>query len=250
MEHLVDQFTSLGLSEKEARAYLALLALGQATAYAVAKKAGIKRPTTYLALDELRKKGLALKVPKAKNQLFIAKSPVEFFAAEEERVQRAKRMLPELMTIARAKPGTSQILYFEGTEGITEALQYRMKDMQGKEALCFYGGTTKPMSGQTLKLYQDYYASLAAQRTRTRAFAPVDPNIKQFRKSDSAEYRQVITLPANVYTGPVSLVEIDEYWTKIILHRDRQALIIENQKFTAFLRQLFEMLWAVKAKRG
>jgi len=248
MEHLVDQFASLGLSEKEARAYIALLELGQATAYAVAKKAGIKRPTTYLALDELRKRGLALKVPKAKNQLFIAKSPMEFFAAEEERVARAKRMLPELMAIARMKPGTSQILYFEGMDGITEALRYRLKDMQGKEVLCFYGGTTKPLHGQTLKLYQEYYASLAAQRTRTRAFAPKDPNIEPFREWDEAEYRQVITLPASAYTGPVSLVEIDEYWTKIILHRDRQALIIENQKFTALLRQLFEMLWAAKTR--
>ncbi|MDP3770928.1 MAG: hypothetical protein Q8R16_01355, partial [bacterium] len=158
-----------------------------------------------------------------------------------------KRMLPELMAIARMKPGTSQILYFEGTDGITEALRYRMKDMQGKEVLCFYGGTTKPLQGQTLKLYQEYYASLAAQRTRTRAFAPKDPNIEPFREWDEAEYRQVITLPANAYTGPVSLVEIDEYWTKIILHRDRQALIIENQKFTALLRQLFEMLWRAKA---
>lgn len=248
MDHLIDQFTALGLTEKEARAYLALLELGQATAYAVAKKAGIKRPTTYLALDELRKRGLALKVPKAKNQLFIAKSPMEFFAVEEEKVQAAKRMLPALMAIARATPASSQILYFEGIAGITEALHYRMKDMRGKEVLCFYGGTSKPLQGQTLKLYQEYYASLAQQRTRTRAFAPKDPNVEPFREWDAAEYRQVITLPISAYTGPVSLVEIDEYWTKIILHRDRQALIIENQKFTAFLRQLFEMLWTVNAR--
>ena len=59
----------LGLSDKEARVYLALLELGTASAQTVSTKSYIKKPTTYLALEELRKKGLLTKLPKAKRVL-------------------------------------------------------------------------------------------------------------------------------------------------------------------------------------
>ena len=48
---------NLGLSEKEAEIYLALLELGTGTVVEVAKKSGVKRPTAYLVLDELKKMG-------------------------------------------------------------------------------------------------------------------------------------------------------------------------------------------------
>jgi sugar-specific transcriptional regulator TrmB len=248
MDHLLKHLETFGLNVKEGRAYLALLELGKGTAYAIAKKAGLKRPTAYLVLDELRKKGLALKVPKSKNQIFIAKSPQEFFATEEERVRQSKKILPELLALAHAKQGMSQVMYFEGIDGIAEALQYRLKDAAGKEVVCFYGGTTKPIVGQTLKLYQDYYTSLGTQRTRTRAFAPEDPNIDEFRKRDAEQFREVKILPTTEYTGPVSLVEIQDGLVKIVLHKDRQALVIENPKFALLLKQMFEMVW--KAKKG
>ena len=69
MNHLISQLVKVGLNEKESRVYLALLELGSGTAYAVAKKAGIKRPTAYIVLDELRKRGLVLKIPKSKNTI-------------------------------------------------------------------------------------------------------------------------------------------------------------------------------------
>ena len=59
---------TIGLSDKESAVYMALLQLGQATAYAVAVKSGLKKPTTYIILDELIEKGLVLKVPQMKTQ--------------------------------------------------------------------------------------------------------------------------------------------------------------------------------------
>ena len=51
-----DVLKSIGLDDKEARVYMALLELGTATVHPIANKAEIKRPTTYLILEQLLKK--------------------------------------------------------------------------------------------------------------------------------------------------------------------------------------------------
>lgn len=46
----------LGLTDKEAELYLASLSLGTASIAGLAKKAELKRPTTYLIVDTLLQK--------------------------------------------------------------------------------------------------------------------------------------------------------------------------------------------------
>ena len=53
-------FTALqnvGLDEKTAKVYMAVLALGTSSVKTIAEKAELKRPTVYLHLDELMQKG-------------------------------------------------------------------------------------------------------------------------------------------------------------------------------------------------
>ena len=53
---LKEALQTIGLNEKECAVYLALLQLGRASAYSVAQKSGLKKPTTYVILDELIEK--------------------------------------------------------------------------------------------------------------------------------------------------------------------------------------------------
>lgn len=55
---IIQSLQALGLNEKEARAYLALLDLKKAGVLAIAKRAGIKRPTAYHVLESLKAKRL------------------------------------------------------------------------------------------------------------------------------------------------------------------------------------------------
>src|SRR3989338_746382 len=64
-----------GLNEKQASIYLALLELGTASAPSISKKSGVKRPTTYVILQELRQKVLLTEMPKKSKTLYTAKSP-------------------------------------------------------------------------------------------------------------------------------------------------------------------------------
>ena len=54
------QLQDAGLSETEAKIYLAALELGQTSVSRIARKSGIKRTTIYLSLENLMEKGLRL----------------------------------------------------------------------------------------------------------------------------------------------------------------------------------------------
>ena len=65
----------IGFDDKEAKIYIALLELGEATVLEVGKRAGVKRPTAYLVLDTLHAKGAAFKTRASGRTRFIAEKP-------------------------------------------------------------------------------------------------------------------------------------------------------------------------------
>ena len=69
----------LGFSQKEAAVYLAGLELGQATAYQIAKRSGLKKPTAYVILDRLIERSAVRKVAAQKHMQYSASDPVELF---------------------------------------------------------------------------------------------------------------------------------------------------------------------------
>ena len=116
-----DALEVLGLNDKQAAVYVALLQLGKSSAYGVATKSGLKKPTTYVVLDELVKKGLVHKIPRAKKQHFAARPPEEVFAVAEERLETAKSILPELTALAGTRGAQVRARYFEGAKQVRTA---------------------------------------------------------------------------------------------------------------------------------
>src|SRR4051812_11252942 len=92
----------IGLTSKQALVYLALLELGSASVQSIAQKAGLKRPTTYLILDELQQKGVVSLVPQKKS-LFTAESPERLLSDIHRKEEVFKRFLPELLALHNHK---------------------------------------------------------------------------------------------------------------------------------------------------
>ena len=82
----------LGLTEKEAKLYLALLELGQATSSDLIKKLDYYSKTVYELLEKLMKKGLVSYVIKSNIKYFGAVNPEKFLdiLKEEENDKEIK----------------------------------------------------------------------------------------------------------------------------------------------------------------
>ena len=65
----------IGLSKKQTDIYLALLELSEATITDIARTATMKRPTTYLIINELEMLGLVSSIKKGKKKFYSPAHP-------------------------------------------------------------------------------------------------------------------------------------------------------------------------------
>src|SRR3989344_6596845 len=115
----------IGLSDKEATAYLTLLAVENASVLDLAKKTGIKRPTVYVILKSLSKKGLVSETTIGKKTHYQAEPAerLETFVerrklALEEAGSLLKDLIPQIKSMSREAGEKPIVKYFEGKEGI------------------------------------------------------------------------------------------------------------------------------------
>lgn len=115
----------LGLSEKEAKVYLAALELGVAAVQKIAEKAKINRPTAYVILESLTKKGLVTTYMEGKKTLFTAEPPerLKLLLEKMEDDVRSKKAeltetMPQLKAIFNLAGNKPKVKFYEGIDGI------------------------------------------------------------------------------------------------------------------------------------
>jgi hypothetical protein len=140
---MLETLLKLGLTDKEARVYLAALELGEDTVQNIALKSEVKRATTYVILERLLGLGLVSTIERGKKSMFIAENPAELanVLEEQKREVDAKRVyLDQAMTQLQAFYNANQqkpiVRYFEGADGL-EALDRYGHDQfkEGSEML-------------------------------------------------------------------------------------------------------------------
>lgn len=242
MSKVIDNLQLIGLTKNEAIVYTTLLKEERGTAYLIAQKSGIKRPSVYIILDELRKKGLVLKIPTPKKQLFIAKSPDELIQQEEEKLKKVKNILPELFGLMKDSKYPFKILVFENDNELVNGLQYRISDLENSELLCYYAKINKTLGSKISKIYEKYNTDLYKNGIKIRAFAPADFSLREYRQKDDVHYRKVIILPLHDFSSDVTL-EISKIFVRLIFHADKKVLIIDSEHLVKMMRQIFEIIW-------
>jgi len=119
------ELKNLGLSDKEIKVYLASLELGPETMLKISRVAGVNRPTTYVQVESLIKKGLMSSFLKGKKRYFSAEPPERLLGLVEkvkkdfvEKEESFKKILPELKSIFNASGERPKVRFYEEKEGI------------------------------------------------------------------------------------------------------------------------------------
>lgn len=237
---IVTKLQNLGFNEKQARVYFALLQLGRATAYKIANKSGMKRPTVYVILEELRHKDAVLKIPYAKKQIFIAKQPEELIQNAKSKIDSVTELIPEIRALV-AKSENQKVLFYEGIDGLKQLLFYKLEMMKNNEFVGFYAYNDN-LPEKLLNIVDEYNRYLKNNHISTRGFAPNHISLVSYRKTDSEYYRKIKKLPLLVYNSKVSL-DVGNEFVRIISFIDLQGVIIENKFVAESMKQIFEMMW-------
>jgi len=231
---------NLGLTEKESMVYTALLGLGKTNVSQIAKVSSLKRPTIYVLLEELRKKELVLKIPYAKKAIFIAKDPDIFFRDSLIRAQEAYGTLTQLKAMQK-KDNKVSTMYFEGDEGIKEAMYYRHEDLKNTEIVGFFA-KANTLHTKFINMSDKWRKKMNENGIKVRGISPTHNSLDIFRETDSELGQIIKQVPIKDYSSDVS-IDATDLFVRIILFDVNQAIIIENPAIVKTLKEIFEMSW-------
>lgn len=233
-----------GLSDSQAKGYLAFIEHGTLTPAAVAGLTGESRTNGYMLCEKLEQFGLIVKKEGTKLAYMPAHpSALETLAEKRRKVmtrneQAVKQNLSPLIDLFYAStemPGTRTL---QGIDGIKEVYKDTLRTAQDLYLLRSIHDT--PVLG--IEFFDTYKAKRAAKGIRTFALTPDSAEVTRNQASDKALLIERTVLPKDYYTGAV---EIDVYGNKVALisFGDTQmATIIDSPPIAEAMRQIMQLL--------
>ena len=242
MNEIIESLQKIGLSDKEAKVYIALLKIGDATVKDISSEANLKRPTTYLILEELRQKGLILKIPHAKKAVYQAKNTDELYGYASENMSAFKRALPKIESL-QTEHNPVKTFYFEGIQGLKDALFYKMNGMEEKSITGFFAkdaGVSKPV----MDLFTKFNKTLIDRKVTVTGITPEGEGTRNYQKQHPEFYKNISFAPQGDYSAEISIETTDDF-IRIIDGVEMKAVIVESKRVADAVKQIFNIV-----KRG
>ncbi len=244
---MLQELQDFGLSDKEARVYLAALEIGRATADQLAKHAKIVRSTTYVQLESLMKKGLMSTYEEGKKTYFAPESPEylkrtfelkrqEFDVKEKE----LNVLLPDLLRQFASAGDKPLVRFFSGKEGITAMREGFLQLPAGTELRSIYAhdALEQVFSEEERTEYAKKRAAKGIQvktvyTRKDRPLAPTDIVSNTERRFIPYE-KMPISSDIYIYDHTVAIMALRK---KIF------GVVIESEEIAQSMNALFSLLW-------
>ncbi len=242
---LENKLKQAGLSEGEARVYLASLESGPDTVMHLAEKAKIKRPTCYVMIESLIQKGLMSSFIKGKKRYFSAEHPgklLDLIAAEREEILgregHVEKVLPELASFFNVSATRPRVRFFEGKEGVRaiqrDILKSKPKEIHSFIPLDVAHELFPPQAGDV----REKILKIKGLKTKTLYTSnearplPEKGNIMVSRRIDPERFP--FSTEVVIYNDKIAFLSFKE---EII------GVIVESKQITDTMRTVFDLAW-------
>lgn len=240
---LVKNLVEYGLSDKEAKMYLALLELEVGTVNEAAKAAGVNRSSAYVVLESLKEKGLISVAGDKKIQHYIATSPEALLYSAESRAQAQESIknkiadiVPELKALHKDTKQKPKVYVFEGMNGLMASFQSSLKNKEKfmrsfssaekiPDAMAEYIRRRTQLGIKMRGIYLDNKQSFNL--------------IKMLPKTD-----EFVVIPNSKYTFDSNLAIYDDKIGYISPQNGGYSIIIENQDMADILKIIFDLAFS------
>jgi len=237
---LLEELRRYGLSEKEAKVYLSLLKLGEATVNRVAEDCDVIRTTTYDLLKILKEKGFVSSTIKNKIYYFSPANPNKLIQVLNEKKKIIEEILPELQNLKKVVLEIPKAEVFEGEEGLKTVFQ----TLLNKKQTLYAFSNNKSM----VELLPYFAPNFIKQRTKAKIpikiiSEPSETTATLLTNKDKEELRETKVLEEmrqinlNEYIGEDSVAILSSRAEKPV------GIIIHHKDFAQEQRILFEKIW-------
>ncbi len=236
----------LGLHEKAAEVYEAALGLGEASMSELAKKAGLKRPTTYLAVEQLELLGLLSRTLKGKRLHYSAVHPRRLQDMAKLRERRIEEALPELVALYNTPKNKPKIQVFEGLEGMRLLYQELYDSLNNKEEALFFTniGALLEALPEALRDYKNMLRKLRNPRIRELNYGDTAGERWQKElKRLQGKHHEIRNLPTTFEFGSGDNLIFQNKLVMFSVKKDVFVIVIESEEIVKTYRALFEWAW-------
>ncbi|MBM3271945.1 hypothetical protein FJY94_01505 [Candidatus Kaiserbacteria bacterium] len=242
---MITELIDVGLSEKEARVYLAALEIGRATADQLAKHAKIVRSTTYVQLESLMEKGLMSTYEEGKKTYFAPESPEllkRLLLKQKDALATRERdltgLLPELLRQFEGAGERPVVRFFPGKEGI---LTVRDEVLTTKEKKAYVIFSPENLSKLFTEAYLDEYSA------RREALGIYSKGIYTYKEFFSRAGLGPLTerrfLPPNLLPLTIDIYVFDDKTAILSLEGSIFGLVIQSRQISSSMKLIFDFLW-------
>ena len=236
----------VGLKEKEADVYLAILALGQGTASKIARRAHIVRTTVYDVLSSLFDKGLVTLTGKEPKQEYVAESPDNLKIYLESELGKRKTdledakhdLIPQLKSIHNVG-NRPKVMFYEGEEGMRRVYEDTLTSSEPIRAYADIGNMYRGLPGY----FPEYCKRRAEGNIKIRAIIPNSKEGRERKNCDQEELRESALVPESMFHFTP---EINIYDDKVMIAswREKLGIIIVSEEIAEAMKTIFELSWA------
>jgi sugar-specific transcriptional regulator TrmB len=232
---------SIGLREKEAAVYLALLELGEVGSSKIVKKTGLHGQFVYTSLESLEQKGMTRHVMKRGRKKFSAKSPkmlVQLIDRQKRMAEEVAEKLNEMILI----PARNEFEVFQGKESYIDNEFDLLNQSPDECELLIIGGAGDKFSENMEDEIRRYEKLRVAKKISVRYIGSADQNEYLEKNKKTRQYFDCRFLPG-LFTGMVNT----NIWPGAIgfniFGEPVTNFTISSSVIAGSYKQFFETLW-------
>lgn len=232
-----NELIELGLTEREAEAYLALYNFDETTATNLAKITKEHRTNIYDSLNGLIKKGLIAYNIKNGVKYYKVTNPDRLIDFIQEKESIAKNLLPQLNSKIKSKKERPLVEVYEGKEGFKSILSLILRE---KQTIYSIGASEEWEKSFPIKISQ--YMS---EREKNKIHAKL--LYVMGAKPIESKMNEIEFLPTEL-SQPSTIVIFGEYVAILMWTEPMVATLTKSKQLSQSFRKYFEVLWKI-AKR-
>lgn len=242
---MIAELLKLGLTDEEARMYIACLEINGGPVSVIARKTGVNRVGAYHTLEKLLRKRLLSQYNRNGVKCFSPEPPEKLSDLAAEKVTIAKSLIPELKTLVASMSFKPKIRSYEGRGGVERVFT---ESLNAKGELLGY---------TNLKIVTEFFPDFFRDYTR-----------KRFEKEIKVRYLSPSTVESVHAIDPFLPKEYDRSLIEILLVNKEQfpleneilifgssvgivslnpdellGLIVESATFSRTMKAVFDLAW-------
>lgn len=243
-QKLVAKIEALGIAEKKAKVYIALLELGNATADEIAKTSNLNRSTTYVQIDSLMSDGLISKYKDGKKTKFNAESPLNIDRllktqeeAFKEREAKATALIPELIDLYSSAGDRATVRYFDGIEGL-RALRDELLKVKSKE---YYAAASVDTMRELFS--QQELAEFSEKRSKKGIKVRLMYTLDKKEEGWAVGEQQILRVDPEKYPFSSDVYIYDDNVSFAVSGERVGGVIIQSKSIADTMRSIYELAW-------